>query len=60
MLKLLADIKLVTQSLSKGLSLEMLGPVFWAVWMYLGLNVNCLWFLNFNDFPLILEKNFEF
>jgi hypothetical protein len=33
----------------KGLSHEIFGPVFWAVWMYLGLNVNRLWFLNFNS-----------
>ncbi len=40
----------------KGLSHEILGPVFWAVRMYLGLNVNRLWFLNFNDAPLILDN----
>jgi hypothetical protein len=37
----------------KGLSHEIFGPVFWAIRMYLGLNVNRLWFLNFNDAPLI-------
>jgi hypothetical protein len=31
-------------SAAKGLLHEIFGPVFWAVWMYLGLNVNCLWF----------------
>jgi hypothetical protein len=37
----------------KGLSHKIFGPVFWAVWMYLGPNVNRFWFLNFNDVPLI-------
>jgi hypothetical protein len=36
----------------KGLSHEIFGPV----WMYLGLNVNRLRFLNFNAAPLILDK----
>jgi hypothetical protein len=40
----------------KGLSHEIFGPVFWPVWMYLGLNVNRLWFLNFNDALLILDN----
>ncbi len=44
----------------KGLSHEIFGPVFWAVWMYLDLNVNRLWFLNFNDAPLILDHYFKF
>jgi hypothetical protein len=44
----------------KGLSHEIFGPVFWDVWMYLGLNVNRLWFLNFNDAPLILDNYFKF
>jgi hypothetical protein len=44
----------------KGLSHEIFGPVFWAVRMYLGLNVNRLWFLNFNDAPLILDNYFKF
>ncbi len=44
----------------KGLSHEIYGPVFWAVWMYLGPNVNRLWFLNFNDAPLILDNSFKF
>jgi hypothetical protein len=44
----------------KGLSHEIFGPVFWAVWMYLDLNVNRLWFLNFNDAPLILDNYFKF
>jgi hypothetical protein len=28
----------------KGLSHEIFRPVFWSVWMYLGLNMNRLWF----------------
>jgi hypothetical protein len=40
----------------KGLSHEIFGPVFLPVWMYLGLNVNRLWFLNFNDALLILDN----
>jgi hypothetical protein len=44
----------------KGLSHEIFGPVFWAIRMYLSLNVNRLWFLNFNDAPLILDNYFKF
>jgi hypothetical protein len=44
----------------KGLSHEIFVPVFWAVWMYLGLNVNRMLFLNFNDTPLILDNYFKF
>ena len=44
----------------KGLSHEIFGPVFWAVRMYLDLNVNRLWFLNFNGAPLILDNYFKF
>jgi hypothetical protein len=40
----------------KGLSHKIFGPVFWPVWMYLGLNVNRLWFLNFNNALLILDN----
>jgi hypothetical protein len=36
------------------------GLVFWVVIGYLGLNVNKLWFLNFNDAPLILDNYFKF
>jgi hypothetical protein len=43
----------------KGLSHEIFGLVFWAVWIYLGLNVNRLWFLNLNDAPLILDTYFK-
>jgi hypothetical protein len=33
---------------------------FWTVRMNLGLKVNRLWFLNFNDAPLILDNYFKF
>jgi hypothetical protein len=39
-----------------GLSHEIFGPGFWPVWMYLGLNVNRLRFLYFNDAALILDN----
>jgi hypothetical protein len=42
----------------KKLSHEIFGPIFWSVWMHLGLNVNRLWFFNFNDAPLILGNYF--
>ncbi len=38
----------------KGLSHEIFEPVFWPVWMHLGLNVNRLWFLKFTDAHLTL------
>ncbi len=44
----------------KGLSHEIFGPVFRAVWIYLGLNVNRLWFINLNDAPFILDTYFKF
>ncbi len=44
----------------KGLSYEIFGPVLWTLWMYLGLNVNHLWFFNFNDAPLIWDNYFKF
>jgi hypothetical protein len=44
----------------KGLSHEIFGPVFWTVLMYLGLNVNRLWFFNINDAPLILDNYLSF
>jgi hypothetical protein len=51
---------LTPRTILKGLSHEIFGPVFWAVRMYLGLNITCLWFLNFDDAPLILDNYFEF
>jgi hypothetical protein len=35
----------------KGRLHEIFGPIFWPVWIHLGLNVNQWWFLNFNDAP---------
>jgi hypothetical protein len=40
-------------SFLKGLSHEVLGPVYWPVWMHLGLNENRFWFFNFEEAPLI-------
>ncbi len=41
-------------SFLKGLSHEIFGPVFGLYGCkYLGLNVNHLWFLNFNDAPVL-------
>ncbi len=37
----------------KGLSHEIFGPVYWPVWMHLGLNENRFWFLNFEEAPSI-------
>ncbi len=37
----------------KGLSHEIFGPVYWPVWMHLGLNKNRFWFLNFEGAPSI-------
>jgi hypothetical protein len=51
---------LVLSNTLMGLSHEIFGLVFWAVWIYLGLKVNSLWFLNFNDVPLILYTYFKF
>ncbi len=36
----------VSTRILKGLSHEIFGPVYWPVWMYLGLNKNRFWFLN--------------
>ncbi len=44
----------------KGLSHEIFRPVFWPVWMHLGLNVNRLWFWNFYEAPLIFGNYFKF
>ncbi len=44
----------------KGLSHEIFGPVFRAVWMSQGLSVNRLWFFNFKDASLILDNYFKF
>ncbi len=44
----------------KGLSHEIFGPVYWPVWMHLGLNKNCFWFLNFEEAPSIWGSHFKF
>jgi hypothetical protein len=51
---LVCNFSLKTDYNLKGLSHEIFGPVFWAVWMY----VNRLWFLNFNDASLLLDNYF--
>ncbi len=37
----------------KGLWHEIFGPVYWPVWMHIGLNKNRFWFLNFKGAPSI-------
>jgi hypothetical protein len=44
----------------KGLSHENFSPVFWPVWIYLGLNGNRFWFLNFKEGSLIWDSYFKF
>jgi hypothetical protein len=44
----------------KGLSHEIFGPVYWPVWMHLGLNKNRFWFLNFKEAPSIWGSHFKF
>jgi hypothetical protein len=44
----------------KGMSHEFFWPVFWPVWIHLGLKMNRLCFLNFNGAPLILDNYFKF
>jgi hypothetical protein len=46
------NLHVIIQLRLKGLSHEIFGPVFQAVWMYLGLNVNRFWLLHLNDAPL--------
>jgi hypothetical protein len=35
-------------------------PCFLPVWIRLGLNVNCFWFLNFNNVPSVLNNYLKF
>ncbi len=44
----------------KGLSHEIFGPVYWPVWMHLGLNMNRFWFLDFEEAPSIWGSHFKF
>ncbi len=48
----MADVQMKS-NLLKGLSHEIFGPVFWPVWIELGLNMNHFWFLIFKEDPLI-------
>ncbi len=44
----------------KGLSHEIFGPVYWPVWMHLGLNKNRFRFFNFKDALSIWDSHFKF
>jgi hypothetical protein len=44
----------------KELSHEIFRPVFWPVWIYLGLNGNRFWFLNFKEGSLIVDSYFKY
>jgi hypothetical protein len=44
----------------KGLSHEIFRPVFWPVWIYLGLNGNRFWFFNFKEGSLIFDSYFKY
>jgi hypothetical protein len=44
----------------KGLSHEIFGPVYWPVWIHIGLNKNRFWFLNFKEAPSIWGSHFKF
>ncbi len=44
---------------SKGLSHEIFTVIFWLEWIYLGLNGNSHWFLNFKEGSLILDSYFK-
>jgi hypothetical protein len=44
----------------KVVSLEILRPVFWPVWIHFGLNVNRFWFSNCYDAPSIFGSYFKF
>jgi hypothetical protein len=47
------DLGLVSTPVLKGLSHEIFGPVYWPVWIHIGLNKNRFWFLNFKEAPSI-------
>jgi hypothetical protein len=44
----------------KGLSHDIFRPVFWPVWIYLGLNGNRFAFLNFKEDSFILDSYFKY
>ncbi len=44
----------------KGLSHEIFMVIFWLEWIYLGLNGNRFWFLNFKEGSTILDSYFKY
>jgi hypothetical protein len=44
----------------KGLSHEIFGPVYWPVWIHLGLNKNRFWFINFKEALSVWGRHFKF
>jgi hypothetical protein len=44
----------------KGLSHEIFTLIFWLEWIYLGLNENRYWFLNFKEGSSILDSYFKY
>jgi hypothetical protein len=48
------------QLLLKGLSHEIFTVIFWLEWIYLGLNENRYWFLNFKEDSSILNSYFKY
>jgi hypothetical protein len=44
----------------KRLSHEIFTVIFWLEWIYLGLNGNRFWFLNFKENSLILDSYFKY
>jgi hypothetical protein len=44
----------------KGLSHEIFMVIFWLEWIYLGLNENRNWFLNFKEGSSILDSYFKY
>jgi hypothetical protein len=44
----------------KGLSHEIFPVIFWIEWIYLGLNDNRYWFLNFKEGSSILDSYFKY
>ncbi len=57
---ILTNIRMVSYETLKGLAHEIFRPLFWPVWIYLGLNWNPFWFLNFKEGSLILDSYFKF
>ncbi len=57
---LLKTISLMFPRPLRGLLHEIFGPVFWTVWIDLGLNRNRFWLLSFKEAPLIWDRPFKF